>query len=79
MALTSPSEANLVRAGGNGEPMTDGPFPEAKEFLAGCWIVDVGTEPARARKVNELQGNVSSLLGELLGPRGAKRDEYSER
>ena len=29
--------------------MTDGPFPEAKEFLAGYWIVDVeSTERAYA-------------------------------
>lgn len=36
-----PSEARLVRAGQNGEPITDGVFPESKEFLAGYWIVDV--------------------------------------
>ncbi|HEU5185872.1 MAG TPA: YciI family protein [Gemmatimonadaceae bacterium] len=39
--LAGPGEAKLVRAGKNGVPMTDGPFPEAKEFLAGFWIVDV--------------------------------------
>lgn len=39
--LAAPGEAKLVRAGKNGMPMTDGPFPEAKEFLAGFWIVDV--------------------------------------
>lgn len=36
-----PSEARLVRAGSKGEPVTDGVFPESKEFLAGYWIVDV--------------------------------------
>lgn len=36
-----PSEARLVRAGGNGEPVIDGVFPESREFLAGYWIVDV--------------------------------------
>jgi len=30
-------------------------------------------ELAKARKVIEVQGNVSALLGELLEPRGAKR------
>lgn len=39
--LAAPGEAKLVRAGKSGVPMTDGPFPEAKEFLAGFWIVDV--------------------------------------
>lgn len=45
--LTPPGEAKLVRAGKNGAPVTDGPFPEAKEFLAGYWIVDVDS-PERA-------------------------------
>jgi transposase-like protein len=36
-------------------------------------------ELARARKVIEVQGNVSALLGELLGPRSAKQDESTER
>ena len=31
----------------NGLPVTDGIFPEAKEFLLGYWIVDVAT-PERA-------------------------------
>jgi len=32
-----------VRAGKDGAPITDGVFPEAKEYLAGYWIVDVET------------------------------------
>ena len=39
--LASPQEAKLVRAGQDGAPITDGVFPEAKEDLAGYWIVDV--------------------------------------
>ncbi len=39
--LSWPDEARLVRASGKGEPITDGVFPESKEFLAGYWIVDV--------------------------------------
>ena len=39
--LASPQEAKVVRAGKDGTPVTDGVFPEAKEFLAGYWIVDV--------------------------------------
>ncbi|MBZ5622130.1 MAG: YciI family protein [Acidobacteriia bacterium] len=41
--LASPHEAKVVRAGKDGAPITDGVFPEAKEFLAGYWIVDVET------------------------------------
>ena len=39
--LASPQEAKLVRAGKDGVPITDGVFPEAKEYLAGYWIVEV--------------------------------------
>lgn len=39
--LTFPDQARLVRAGKDGTPITDGVFPESKEFLAGYWIVDV--------------------------------------
>jgi len=46
--LAPPGQARIVRAGKGGEPeVTDGPFAEAKEFLAGYWIVDVET-PAQA-------------------------------
>ena len=41
--LADPKHAKLVRAGKRGEPITDGVFPESKEFLAGYWIVDVET------------------------------------
>ena len=36
-----PDQARVVHAGANGEPITDGIFPESKEFLAGYWIIDV--------------------------------------
>lgn len=40
--LAAPGQARIVRAGSGGLPeVTDGPFAEAKEFLAGYWIVDV--------------------------------------
>ena len=49
--LAAPGEAKVVRAGKNGVPaVTDGPFPEAKEFLAGYWIVEVD-EPQRAYEI----------------------------
>lgn len=41
--LADPKEAKIVRAGKDGTPVTDGVFPEAKEFLAGYWIVEVST------------------------------------
>src|SRR5215471_2482607 len=45
--LSFPDQARLVRAGKDGTPITDGVFPEGKEFLAGFWLVDVET-PERA-------------------------------
>ena len=42
--LTPPAEARIVRAGKNRAPVvTDGPFAETKEFLAGFWIVECPT------------------------------------
>lgn len=39
--LAMPDQARIVRAGAGGAPVvTEGPFPETKEFLAGYWIVD---------------------------------------
>jgi len=48
--LAAPAQARVVRAGKNGAPITDGIFPEAKEFLAGYWIVDVDS-PERAYEI----------------------------
>ena len=45
--LADPRQAKMVRAGKDGEPITDGVFPESKEYLAGYWIVEVGS-PERA-------------------------------
>ena len=39
--LAWPDQAKIVRAGTDGEPMTDGVFPESKEFLARYWIINV--------------------------------------
>jgi hypothetical protein len=49
-ALTEPGQARRVRADPQGQPITDGVFPEAKEFLAGYWIVDVES-PERAYQI----------------------------
>ena len=57
--LDMPAEARIVTATKGGPAVTDGPFPETKEFLAGFWIVDVeSTERAVA-----IAGRVSSAPG----------------
>ena len=48
--LAWPDQAKIVRAGEDGAPITDGVFPESKEFLAGYWIVDVES-PERAYEI----------------------------
>jgi len=49
--LGGPEQMKIVRARKEGPPViTDGPFPESKEVLAGYWIVDVGT-PQRAYEI----------------------------
>jgi len=43
--LAPPQDARIVRATDSGAPeVTDGPFAETKEFLAGYWIVDVASK-----------------------------------
>jgi hypothetical protein len=49
--LAGPDAAKIVTHDGVGPPVvTDGPFPESKEFLAGYWLVDVESE-ARAVEI----------------------------
>lgn len=57
--LADPKEAKVVRGEKSGLPVTDGVFPEAKEFLLGYWIVDVSA-PERAY---EIAGKISSAQG----------------
>ena len=58
--LSAPGQARVVRAGKNGAPVvTDGPFAEAKEFLAGYWIVEVN----RPERAYEIAAKASSAPG----------------
>ena len=61
--LDWPDQAKVVRAGKDGGPMTDGVFPESKEFLAGYWIVDVES-PQRAYEI-------AARISAAPGPGGA--------
>jgi hypothetical protein len=43
--LVAPEFARIVKADDQGRPVvTDGPFAESKEFIAGFWIVEVKDE-----------------------------------
>lgn len=63
--LSFPDQAKLVRAGNNGEPVTDGVFPESKEFLAGYWIIDVDT-PEQAYAIAARASAAPGVSGEPL-------------
>ncbi|WP_405086253.1 YciI family protein [Microbispora sp. NBC_01389] len=58
--LAMPGQTRIVRAGQGGVPViSDGPFPETKEFLIGYWIVDC-EGPDRAY---ELAAHISAAPG----------------
>ena len=63
--LAGPEDARVVRAGKGGAPeVTDGPFPEAKEFLAGFWIVDVESR----ERAYEIAARASAAPGKAGEP-----------
>ena len=63
--LAPPGQARIVRAGGGGAPeVTDGPFAESKEFLAGYWIVDVES----AERAYAIAARASTAPGPGGGP-----------
>ena len=57
--LSMPDQAKRVRAGDDGKPITDGVFPESKEFLAGFWILDVESP----ERVYEIAAEISTAPG----------------
>ncbi len=57
--LAEPRDAKVVRGEKNGMPVTDGVFPESKEFLLGYWIVDVAT----AERAYAIAGRISAAPG----------------
>lgn len=58
--LVSPDQARIVTATADGAPsVTDGPFAESKEFIAGFWIIDV----ANADEAYKFAARVSACPG----------------
>jgi hypothetical protein len=57
--LAWPDQARLVRANHEGAPVTDGVFPESKEFLIGYWIIDVES----AERAYEVAARASAAPG----------------
>jgi hypothetical protein len=64
--LAMPAQARIVRAGPHGAPeVTDGPFAETKEFLAGYWIVDVES-PQQAYEIAARASAAPGLGGQPM-------------
>ncbi|WP_344217358.1 YciI family protein [Kribbella sancticallisti] len=58
--LSGPDEMKTLRTQDDGEPIiTDGPFSETKEVLAGYWVVDVASE----ERAFEIAARVSRTPG----------------
>jgi len=58
--LGGPEQMRVVRANKDGTPaITDGPFAESKEVLAGYWIIDVES----ANRAYELAARASAAPG----------------
>jgi hypothetical protein len=58
--LTPPGQARIVRVGAGGAPVvSDGPFAETKEFLAGYWIIEV----EKRERAYEIAARASSAPG----------------
>jgi len=62
--LAGPEDAKSVRARKDGTPDTDGPFAEAKEFLAGFWIVDVDS----TQRAYDIAATISAAPGKGGAP-----------
>jgi len=62
--LSGPDQAKRVRASSDGKPITDGVFPEAKEFLAGYWIVQVDS----AERAYQIAAEASAAPGKGGAP-----------
>ena len=58
--LTPPGQARIVKCSPGGSPVvSDGPFAETKEFLAGFWIIQVETR----ERAYEIAAKASSAPG----------------
>ncbi|MEU4414581.1 YciI family protein [Nocardia salmonicida] len=69
--LAAPDQAMIVCSDGRSAPVvTDGPFPETKEFLAGFWVVDVDS----VERAVEIAAQASAAPG----PGGKPIGEYIE-
>ena len=71
LALTGPELAKVVVSDGSGPPViTDGPFPEVKEVLAGFQMIDVESEDRAVE--------IAALVSAAPGPGGVPMGQRIE-
>jgi hypothetical protein len=66
--LTAPSQARRIRLPGGAPAVTDGPYAEAEEVLAGYWIVECDSLDRAA--------DIASRLGGVPGPEHRRAPAY---
>jgi hypothetical protein len=66
--LTAPSRARRIRLPGGAPVVTDGPYAEAEEVLAGYWIVECDSLDRAA--------DIASRLGGVPGPEHRRARSY---
>jgi len=64
--LTLPGEGRVVQIRDGVQVVTDGPFGEAKEQLAGFFMVDVADD----ERAQQVAGRVSAIVGDRVELRG---------
>jgi hypothetical protein len=68
--LTAPSQARRIRLAGGAPAVTDGPYAEAEEVLAGYWIVECDS-------LDRAVG-IASRLGGAPGPEHVRGRAYAD-
>jgi hypothetical protein len=68
--LTAPSQARRIRLANGAPVVTDGPYAEAEEVLAGYWIVECDS-------LDRATG-IASRLGSVPGPEHVRARAYAD-
>ena len=68
--LTAPSQARRIRLAGGAPVVTDGPYAEAEEVLAGYWIVECENLDRAT--------DIASRLGSAPGPEHVRARAYAD-
>ena len=76
VGLVDPTQAKTVRFVQGAPVATDGPFAEAKESLAGYWVVDVPSEDRALEIASKIVGHIEEPI-EVRQLADAPPEEYT--